>query len=64
MYTENVLKSYTQPTAINLHPNGSIQGLCCYSFAANLDRYTGSCNTLNNTFGILCVSNEYDNRNK
>ena len=36
----------TKPTLINLHPNESIEGLRCYSFAVNLDIYIESCNTM------------------
>ena len=34
-----------QPTLINLHSNEYTRELCYYSFAVNLDRYVGSCNT-------------------
>ena len=40
----------TKPTLINLHPNESIDGLRCYSFAVNLDIGMESCNTLNDLF--------------
>ena len=36
-----------QPTLINLNPNENTQGLRYYPFAVNLDRFMGSCNTLN-----------------
>ena len=47
-----------QPTHINLHPNESTQGLCYYPFAVTLDRYTGSCNTLNDLSNRVCVPNK------
>ena len=47
-----------QPTFINLHPNGYSQKLYYYPFAVNLDRYIGSCNTLNDFSNKVCVLNE------
>ena len=37
----------SQPTLIILHPNDYIEGLRYHSFRVNLDRFMGSCNTLN-----------------
>ena len=48
----------TQPTLINLHFGECIQGLSYYPFAVNLDRCTGSCNTLNNLSNRVFVSNK------
>ena len=48
----------TQPTLINLHPNGNIERLCHYPFAVKLDRCIGSCNTLNDLFNKVCVPNK------
>ena len=42
----------TQPT--NLHPNEYIEGLHYYPFAANLDKYMGSCHTLNDLSKKVC----------
>ena len=48
----------TQTTLINLHLNEHTQGLRYYAFAVNLDRCTGSCNTLNDLSNKVCVSNK------
>ena len=48
----------TRPTLINLHPNEYIQRLRYFSFAVNLDRRTGSCNTLNDLSNRACVPNK------
>ena len=40
-------KCMTQPTLTNLHPNECCQEFHFYSFAVELDRYVGGCNTLN-----------------
>ena len=53
----------TQPTVINLNSNEYTQGLCYYTFAVNLDRYVGSCNTLNDLFNKVCVPNETEDLN-
>ena len=39
-------KCITQPTLIYFHPNEYIQEFHYYPFAAKLNRYVGSCNTL------------------
>ena len=44
----------TQPTLINSHPNKYSQGLCCYPYAVNIDRFMGSCNTLNDLSNSVC----------
>ena len=46
----------TQPT--NLHPNGYIEGLRYYPFAVNLDKYMGSCHTLNDLSKKVCFTNK------
>ena len=48
----------TQPTLINLHPNEYTQGLCYYPYAANLGRYVGSYNTLNDLSNRACIPNK------
>ena len=45
----------TQPTLINVSSNEYTQGLRYYPFAVNLDRCTGSCNTLNDLCNRICV---------
>ena len=51
-------KCMIQPTLINLHPNEYSQKLHYYPFAVNLDRCTGSCNTLNDLSSRICFPNE------
>ena len=46
----NVHNHTTHPTIINLYLHQCTQGLHYYPFVVNLDRYVGSCNTLNNLF--------------
>ena len=48
-------KFTTQPTIINLHPNEYSKELHYYPFTANLDRYVGSCNTINDLSNKECV---------
>ena len=48
----------TQPTFINLHPNEYSQELHYYPFAVKLDRYVGSCNTLDDLSNKVCVPNK------
>ena len=45
-----------QPTPIYLHSNGYSQDLRYYPFAVDLDRYVGSCNTLNDLSNRVCVA--------
>ena len=52
-------KCMTQPTLINLHPKEYSQEFHYYIFAVELDRYVGSCNTLND----LCVPNKVEDLN-
>ena len=51
-------KYIIQPNLINLHPNDYSQELRNYPFAVNLDRCTGSCNTLDDLSNKACVPNE------
>ena len=53
----------TQPTLINLYPNEYSQELRYYLFAVNLDRCTGSCNTLDDLSSRICVPNETEDLN-
>ena len=52
-----------QPTLINLHPNEYSQKLHYYPFAVNLDKYVGSCNTLNDLSNKACVQNKTEDLN-
>ena len=56
-------KCISQPNLIILHPNEYIQGFCYYPFAVNLDKCTGSCNTLNELSNKVCIPNETENLN-
>ena len=44
----------TQPILINLHPNGYSKALRYCSFAVNLDKCMGCCNTLNDLPTRIC----------
>ena len=61
-HTKRVLlssqKCLTQSALTNLHPNKYNQELHYDSFAVNLDRCAGSCNTLDDLFNEVCVPNE------
>ena len=56
-------KCMLQPTLINLHPNEYSQEFHFYPFAVKLDRYVGSCNTLNDLSNKVCVPNETEDLN-
>ena len=58
-------KCPTEPTLFNLHPNEYAPWLRYYSFAVNLGRCVGICNTLDDLSNRVCVSNktEYLNEN-
>ena len=51
-------KCMTLPTRINLYPNQDSQELHYYPFAVNLDRYAGSCKTLDDLSSRLCAPDE------
>ena len=51
-------KCKIQPTLINLHPNEYSQEFHYYPFAVKLDRCVENCNTLNDLFNKVCVSNK------
>ena len=53
-----------QPIFINLHPNEYRQELPYYPFAVKLDKYVGSCNTLNDLSNKACVPNKTEDLNK
>ena len=44
-----------QPTLINLHPYEYRQEFHYYPFAVKLDRFVGSCNTLNDLSNKVCI---------
>ena len=48
----------SQPALINLHPNTYSLELCYFSFAVNLDKCIGSCNTFNYISNRVCVLNK------
>ena len=56
-------KCQIQPTLINLHPNEYNQELHYYPFAVKLDRYAGSCKTLNDLSNKVCVPNKTEDLN-
>ena len=49
-----------QSTLTNLIPNEYSQQLCYYPFVVNLDRYTRSCNILNDLTSKVCVPKKQD----
>ena len=53
----------THFTLVNLHFNQYIEGLYYYSFADNLNRCMGSCNTLNDLSYKICVPNKTEDLN-
>ena len=56
-------KMYYQPTLINLHPNEYSKEFHYYSFAVKLDRYVGSCNTLNDVSNKVYGPNKTEDLN-
>ena len=48
-------KYMVQPTLIDLHPNEYSQEFHYYSFLVKLDRFVGSCNTLNDLSNKVCI---------
>ena len=52
-----------QPTLINLPPNEYNQDFQHYPFLVKLDRYSGSCNTLNDLSNKVCVPNKTEDLN-
>ena len=59
----NNQKFMIQPTLINLHSNEYSQELHYYPFAVKLDRFVGSCNTLNDLSNKVCVPNKTEHLN-
>ena len=56
-------KCMIQPTLVNLHPNEQKQELHYFLFAVKLDRYVGSCDTLNDLSNKVCVPNKTEDLN-
>ena len=48
---------------LSLHPSKYSQGLCYYSFVANLDRKVGCCNTLNYLCNKACFPDKTEDWN-
>ena len=55
------LKCEIQHTLIQLHPNECSQEFNYYPFVVKLDKCAGSCNTLNDLFHNICVTNKTKN---
>ena len=47
-----------RPTLIDFNPAEYYQQLCYYLFLVKLDRYNGSCKTLNGPSSKICVANK------
>ena len=56
-------KRKIQPSLVNLHPNEYSQELHYYLSVVKLDRYVGSCNTLNDLSNKISVSNKREDLN-
>ena len=56
-------KCMIQPAIINLHPNEYTHELHYEPFAVDLDRWVGSCNTVNGLSNKLWVSNKTEDLN-
>ena len=57
------LKCEIQPTLINLNPNEYSQKFNYFLFVTKLDRYAGSCNTINNLSNKVYVPNKSEDLN-
>ena len=60
-------KCEIQPTLINFHPNEFSQELDDYPFVSKLVRHVGSCNTIDDLSGKVCVKSKrlkHDYKNK
>ena len=53
-----------QPALINLHPNEHSQEFHHYPFAVKLDRFVGSCNTLDDLSNKVCIPNKTEDLNQ
>ena len=52
-----------QPALISLRANEYSQELHYFPFAVKLDRFVGSCNTINDLFNKVCVPNKMEDLN-
>ena len=52
-----------QTTFIHIHPYEYTQEICYYLFAVNLDRCVENCNTQNDLYNKIFVSNDTDDLN-
>ena len=66
-HTKWVLLSYQkctpQPSLTNLHPNENSQKCLYCPFAVKLDRFVGSCTTLNDLSNKVCIPNKTEDLN-
>ena len=58
-----IIHNMIQPTIIYVYPNEYTKGLYYYPFVVNLDKFTGSCNTLNDLSNKACVPNKPEDLN-
>ena len=56
-------KCVIQPILINLHPYEYSQEFHYYPFAVKLDRFVGSCNTINDLSNKVCIPNKTEDLN-
>ena len=56
-------KCIIEPTLINLYPNEYGEELHYYPFVVKLERFVGSCYTLNDLFNKVCVPNKTEDLN-
>ena len=56
-------KYMIQSTLIDLHPNEYNQELNHYPFVVKLDRWVGSCDTLNDLSNLVCIPNKTEGLN-
>ena len=56
-------KCEIQPTFIKLHPNEYSQEFHYYPFTIKLNKWVGSCNTLNDLSSKVCVPNKTEDLN-
>ena len=59
----NNQKCEIQPTFINLHPHEYSQEPYCYPFTVKLDKFVGSCNTLDDLSKKVCVPDKAEDSN-
>ena len=58
-----IIHNMIQQTIIYVYPNEYTEGLYYYPFVVNLDKFTGSCNTLNYLSNKACVPNKPEDLN-